>query len=147
MADVPYSFDRTAEAGLLHERYASLGPGEETDDVVSVAGRVMLVRPQGRLAFATLRDSSGQVQLFALQKITADFEGFSKLSLGDWVGASGKIVRTRKGELSVQVHTWVLLAEARRGFGDKWKGVSDVETRFRQREVDLWANERTRARS
>ncbi len=70
--------------------------------------------------------------------------GFSKLSLGDWVGASGKIVRTRKGELSVQVHTWVLLAEARRGFGDKWKGVTDVETRFRQREVDLWANERTR---
>jgi lysyl-tRNA synthetase class 2 len=104
----------------------------------------MLMRPQGRLAFATLRDSSGQVQLFALAKITAEFEAFTRLSLGDWVGATGKIVRTRKGELSVQVHTWVLLAEARRGFGDKWKGVSDVETRFRQREVDLWANERTR---
>ncbi|MDR3650518.1 MAG: lysine--tRNA ligase [Acidimicrobiales bacterium] len=144
MTDVPYRFDRSAEAGPLHDRYASLGPGEESDDVVSVAGRVMLVRPQGRLAFATLRDSSGQVQLFALEKITEDFEGFSKLSLGDWVGATGKIVRTRKGELSVQVRTWVLLAEARRGFGDKWKGVSDVETRFRQREVDLWANERTR---
>jgi lysyl-tRNA synthetase class 2 len=144
VADVPYSFPRTDEAGTLHDRYASLGPGEESDDVVSVAGRVMLMRPQGRLAFATLRDSSGQVQLFALAKITADFEAFSKLSLGDWVGATGKIVRTRKGELSVQVHTWVLLAEARRGFGDKWKGVSDVETRFRQREVDLWANERTR---
>jgi lysyl-tRNA synthetase class 2 len=66
------------------------------------------------------------------------------LSLGDWVGATGRVVRTRKGELSVQVRRWVLLAEARRGFGDKWKGVSDVETRFRQREVDLWANERTR---
>jgi len=144
VTDVPYRFDRSAEAGPLHDRYASLGPGEESDDVVSVAGRVMLVRPQGRLAFATLRDSSGQVQLFALEKITEDFEGFSKLSLGDWVGATGKIVRTRKGELSVQVRTWVLLAEARRGFGDKWKGVSDVETRFRQREVDLWANERTR---
>jgi lysyl-tRNA synthetase, class II len=144
VADVPYSFERSAEAGALHDRYASLGPGEESDDVVSVAGRVMLMRPQGRLAFATLRDSSGQVQLFALAKVTADFEAFSKLSLGDWVGATGKIVRTRKGELSVQVHTWVLLAEARRGFGDKWKGVSDVETRFRQREVDLWANERTR---
>ncbi len=51
-------------------------------------------------------------------------------------------MRTRKGELSVQVHQWVLLAEARRSFGDKWKGVTDVETRFRQREVDLWANER-----
>jgi len=144
VADVPYSFVRTAEAGPLHERFASLGAGEETGDEVSVAGRVMLVRPQGRLAFATLRDSSGQVQLFALEKITEDFGGFTRLSLGDWVGATGKIMRTRKGELSVQVHTWVLLAEARRGFGDKWKGVSDVETRFRQREVDLWANERTR---
>src|SRR5579863_3539043 len=144
MAEVPYSFPRSAEAGALHDRYATLGPGEESEDVVSVAGRVMLMRPQGRLAFATLRDSSGQVQLFALAKVTADFDGFSRLSLGDWVGATGPVVRTRKGELSVQVQEWVLLAETRRGFGDKWKGVSDVETRFRQREVDLWANERTR---
>ena len=144
MAEVPYSFARTAEAAELHRRHDGLGAGEETDDVVSVAGRVMLMRPQGRLAFATLRDSSGQVQLFALAKVTADFEGFSRLSLGDWVGATGRVVRTRKGELSVQVQEWVLLAETRRGFGDKWKGVSDVETRFRQREVDLWANERTR---
>ena len=144
MAEVPYSFARTAEAAELHRRHHGLGAGEETDDVVSVAGRVMLMRPQGRLAFATLRDASGQVQLFALAKVTADFEGFSRLSLGDWVGATGRVVRTRKGELSVQVQKWVLLAETRRGFGDKWKGVSDIETRFRQREVDLWANERTR---
>jgi lysyl-tRNA synthetase class 2 len=144
VADVPYSFPRSAEAAELQQRYATLPAGEETDDIVSVAGRVMLVRPQGRLAFATLRDSSGSVQLFAPQKVTADFEGFTRLSLGDWVGATGAVMRTRKGELSVQVHSWVLLAEARRGFGDKWKGVSDVETRFRQREVDLWANERTR---
>ncbi len=54
------------------------------------------------------------------------------------------MVRTRKGELSVQVRDWALLAEARRSFGDKWKGITDVETRFRQREVDLWANDRTR---
>jgi len=144
VADVPYSFHRTAEAADLQERYASLEAGADTEDEVAVAGRVMLVRPQGRLAFATLRDSSGQVQLFALEKVTEDFDGLSRLSLGDWVGATGRVVRTRKGELSVQVHRWVLLAEARRGFGDKWRGVSDVETRFRQREVDLWANERTR---
>ncbi len=144
MSDVPYSFDRTAQAGHLHDRHGTLGPGEESDEVVSVAGRVMLMRPQGRIAFATLRDASGQVQLFATAAVTAEFGEFCKLSLGDWVGATGKVVRTRKGELSVQVHTWVLLAKAQRGFGDKWKGVSDVETRFRQREVDLWANERTR---
>ncbi|HTZ08343.1 MAG TPA: lysine--tRNA ligase [Acidimicrobiales bacterium] len=144
MAEVPYSFVRTADAAELQTRYAELDPGAETEDEVAVAGRVMLVRPQGRLAFATLRDWTGQVQLFALHKITPDFEAFSRLSLGDWVGAAGPVVRTRKGELSVQVQRWELLAEARRGFGDKWKGVTDVETRFRQREVDLWANERTR---
>jgi lysyl-tRNA synthetase class 2 len=142
MADVPYRYDRTAEAGSLQERYASLDAGQETEDEVAVAGRVMLNRPQGRLAFATLRDSSGQIQLFATEKLTAEFEAFSKLSQGDWVGASGLVMKTRKGELSVQVHEWVLLAEARRSFGDKWKGVTDTETRFRQREVDLWANER-----
>jgi lysyl-tRNA synthetase class 2 len=142
MADVPYRFERTAAAASLHERYESLEAGTETEDEVAVAGRVMLTRPQGRLAFATLRDSSGQIQLFATEKLTADFDVFSKLSQGDWVGASGPVMRTRKGELSVQVHDWVLLAEARRSFGDKWKGVTDVETRFRQREVDLWANER-----
>jgi lysyl-tRNA synthetase class 2 len=142
MAEVPYRYERTAEAGALQERYGALGAGEETEDVVAVAGRVMLNRPQGRLAFATLRDSSGQIQLFATEKVTEDFEAFSRLSQGDWVGASGPVVKTRKGELSVQVRHWVMLAEARRSFGDKWKGVTDVETRFRQREVDLWANER-----
>jgi lysyl-tRNA synthetase, class II len=142
MAEVPYRFERTAEAGSLQERYEALAAGEETEDEVAVAGRVMLNRPQGRLAFATLRDSSGQIQLFATEKLTADFEAFSKLSQGDWVGVTGLVMKTRKGELSVQVHQWVVLAEARRSFGDKWKGVTDVETRFRQREVDLWANER-----
>ncbi|HUI02564.1 MAG TPA: amino acid--tRNA ligase-related protein, partial [Acidimicrobiales bacterium] len=144
MAGVPYSFERSATAAGLQARYEALGAGEETADEVAVAGRVMLVRPQGRLAFATLRDSSGHIQLFALEKTTERFDAFSRLSLGDWVGARGPVVRTRKGELSVQVRSWELLAEARRGFGDKWKGVTDVETRFRQREVDLWANERTR---
>lgn len=144
MSEVPYRFERTAQAGELQTRYGGLGAGEETADEVAVAGRVMLVRPQGRLAFATLRDSSGNVQLFARDEVTADFDAFAKLSLGDWVGATGKVVKTRRGELSVLVDRWVLLAEALRSFGDKWRGVTDVETRFRQREVDLWANERSR---
>ena len=76
--------------------------------------------------------------------MTEHFDTFARLNLGDWVGATGEVVRTRRGELSVLVKEWVLLAEARRSFGDKWHGVSDVETRYRQREVDLWANERTR---
>ncbi len=140
----PYRFDRTAAAAEAAARGASLEPGGESGEQVSVAGRVMLVRPQGRLAFAELRDASGPVQLFALNGVTDRFEQFTRLNLGDWVGATGEVVRTRRGEPSVKVTGWELLAEARRSFGDKWRGVTDVETRFRQREVDLWANPSSR---
>jgi len=141
---IPYRFEQTATAAEVAVRGAGLEPGRESGEEVSVAGRVMLSRPHGRLAFAELRDSSGAVQLFALEGTTPDFGAFTRLSLGDWVGVRGEVVRTRRGEVSVKVSEWWLLAEARRSFGDKWRGVSDVETRFRQREVDLWANERTR---
>jgi lysyl-tRNA synthetase class 2 len=142
--DIPYRFERTDEAAQVIERWGDLGPGEESGETVAVAGRLMLSRPQGKLAFAELRDASGSVQLFALAALTARFDEFIRLNLGDWIGARGEVVRTRRGELSVKVADWELLAQARRSFGNKWHGVSDVETRYRQREVDLWANERTR---
>jgi lysyl-tRNA synthetase class 2 len=142
---VPYRFEPSASLADLRAAHGDLGPGEETGVTVSVAGRVMLHRHQGKLAFATLRDGSGaELQLFCLSAVTERFEDFAKLSLGDWVGATGEVVATKRGELSVKVADWVLLAEARRGFGDKWHGVTDVETRYRQREVDLWANPSSR---
>lgn len=140
MSTVPYRFDQTVAAAEVAARWGGLGAGEESGDEVAVAGRVMLSRPQGKLAFAELRDSSGAVQLFALESATGDFDEFTRLRLGDWIGARGQVMRTRRGELSVKVADWVLLAEARRPFGDKWRGVTDTETRYRQREVDLWAN-------
>ncbi len=141
----PYRFEVTATTAALRAAHDGLADGEETGIEVSVAGRVMLHRAQGKLAFATLRDGSGgEVQLFALAAVTDDFEGFGKISLGDWVGATGEIVKTKRGELSVKVATWVMLAETRSGFGDKWNGVTDVETRYRQRYVDLWANPASR---
>ena len=89
-------------------------------------------------------NATGSIQLFALASLTADFDAFVRLNLGDWIGARGEVVRTKRGELSVKLAEWELLARARRSFGDKWHGVADVETRYRQREVDLWANERSR---
>ncbi len=144
MTDIPYRFERTHSAAEVVEGWSHLAPGEESGDLVGVAGRLMLSRPQGKLAFAELRDASGSVQLFALAAVTAEFDAFVRLNLGDWIGARGEVVRTKRGELSVKVSDWVLLAAARRNFGDKWHGVSDTETRYRQREVDLWANERSR---
>jgi lysyl-tRNA synthetase class 2 len=141
----PYRFDVTATCAEIRAAHHDLDAGAETGITVSIAGRVMLHRAQGKLAFATLFDGSGDdVQLFALAAVTDDFDGFSRISLGDWVGASGEIVKTKRGELSVKISSWTMLAETRRGFGDKWRGITDVDTRYRQREVDLWANPETR---
>jgi lysyl-tRNA synthetase class 2 len=141
---VPYSFAHNAFAAALQSSYDHLADGEESGDSVNVAGRLMLLRRQGKLAFATMRDSSGEIQLFALDAVTSDFEEFTKLHLGDWVGVSGEVVRTKRGELSVKVATWVTLATAQRNFGDKWAGIADFDLRYRHREADLWANPMSR---
>ncbi|NNN02013.1 MAG: lysine--tRNA ligase [Acidimicrobiaceae bacterium] len=136
----PYRFTQNAFALALHQQFGHLDDGEESGITVSVAGRLMLMRRQGKLAFAMMRDSSGEIQLFALSSTTEEFEEFAKLHLGDWVGIVGEVVRTKRGELSVKVSTWVRLAEAQHNFGDKWAGITDYELRYRHREADLWAN-------
>ena len=140
----PYSFAHNAFADALQTAYAHLSDGEESGVNVNVAGRVMLLRTQGKLSFATMRDSSGEIQLFALSALTKDFDEFAKLHLGDWVGVSGEVVRTKRGELSVKVATWSKLATALHNFGDKWAGISDFDMRYRHREADLWANDASR---
>jgi lysyl-tRNA synthetase class 2 len=142
--DFPYRLGPTAPAGELQERFAELAPGAGSQHVETAAGRIMLRRTMGKLTFMTLTDWTGSVQLFAGAQWTDRFAGLNKLSLGDWVAATGEVVRTRTGELSVRVSGWVLLAEARRSLGDKWRGISDVDTRYRQRYVDMWANPRSR---
>jgi lysyl-tRNA synthetase class 2 len=143
-SEIPYSFPGTVGAGGVATGHDDLPAGEGSGVRVRVAGRLMRNRPQGQVAFAELRDWTGAIQLFATGAVTERFGEFVRLNLGDWVGIEGEIVRTRRGELSVQVEIWSLLAEARRSFGDKWRGVNDVEVRHRQREVDLWANEGVR---
>ena len=143
--DLPSTFAKDASAAELHERFDGLGAGEESGQRFTVAGRVMLIRRQGKLCFATLADQSGRIQLFSALDATERFEDFAKLSLGDWVGASGEAMKTRKGEFSVKVASWQMLAPTRRPFPDKWHGLSDIDTRYRQRELDLWVSEETRA--
>jgi lysyl-tRNA synthetase, class II len=143
--DLPYRFEPTATAAELHGRFdEALEAGAETDDTVTVAGRLMLRRVQGKLAFGQLQDSTGRVQLFCPSQVTGRFDEFTHLGLGDWIGATGEVMKTRKAELSVKVREWVLLAKARRQFPDKWHGLSDVDARYRQRYVDLWVTEEAR---
>jgi lysyl-tRNA synthetase class 2 len=144
VTQIPYRFERDRDTASLIAEFGGLDDGAETGLRVSVAGRLMLRRVQGKLAFGTLQDSSGRIQLFAAANWTKDFETFVGLSLGDWIGASGEVVKTKRGELSVKVDEWVLLAEARRQFPDKWHGLSDTDTRYRQRYVDLWVTEESR---
>ena len=136
--DIPYRFEPTATASDLHRAHGALEAGEESGVEVTVAGRLMLRRVQGRLCFGTLDDAGGRIQLFAPAAVTPDYDDFCALSIGDWLGATGEVMRTRRGELSVKVEDWHLLAEARRPFPDKWHGIADVDTRYRQRYVDLW---------
>jgi lysyl-tRNA synthetase, class II len=144
MSQVPYRYEPDATAAALRAEFGDLEPGTETGRVVTVAGRLMLRRVQGKLAFGTLQDGTGRIQLFALARSTPDFSAFGELSLGDWIGVRGEVLTTRSGELSVRVDEWSLLAEARRPFPDKWHGISDPDTRFRQRYVDLWVTPEAR---
>lgn len=140
----PYSYDTDATTAELVSAHGHLEPGTETGEVVSIAGRLMLRRVQGKLAFGTLADSSGRIQLFAPSRTTPDFEEFCSLAVGDWIGVRGEVMTTRRGELSVRVDEWVLLAHTRRAFPDKFHGLTDVDTRYRRRYVDLWVTEEAR---
>jgi lysyl-tRNA synthetase class 2 len=142
----PVRYDRTHTAAELHERWADVASGDETDDTVRVAGRLLLIRRQGKLTFATLRDGTASVQLFVSEAVIgADrHHAFDDLDLGDWVGAEGTVMRTKRGELSVRVTDFELLAKALRPLPEKWHGLADVDTRFRMRYVDLIVNDDAR---
>ena len=133
----PVRFDRTHSAAQLHDAHAALEAGEDSGQQVRVAGRLTSSRAQGKLAFGDIVDASGRIQLFVTG---TGVEAFDSFDVGDIVGASGEVVRTRRGELSVRTDEVVLLAKALRSPPDKWHGVTDAETRFRHRYLDLIAN-------
>ena len=139
--DIPYRFDVTATTAQLHAKYGELEDGAETGETVSVAGRMMLKRDQGKIVFGVVQDGGGRIQIFAPAKTTPDFDGFANLMLGDWIGVTGEVIKTRRGELSIRPSAWTVLAATRRAFPDKWHGISDPDTRYRQRYVDTWVSE------
>ncbi len=142
----PTRYDRTHRAAEIHREHGHLPPGSETDVRVGVAGRLMLHRSFGKLQFGTLDDWSGTIQLFVDQATAGPdlAEHFETLDIGDWVGATGTVMTTRKGELSVRVENLHLLQKALRPLPEKWSGLVDIETRSRRRYLDLIANRRSR---
>lgn len=139
----PYRYERTATAAQLHAEYGELEPAAETEVEVSVAGRVMLLRSFGKLVFVTLQDGSGRIQLFIDRRTIGDdaFGALGDVDLGDWLGATGTVMTTKKGELSVKVAEFELLQKSLRPLPDKWHGLQDVELRSRRRYIDLIVND------
>ena len=123
-----------------------LEPGEETDRSYRVAGRMVARRDQGGAAFIDLVDRTGKLQLHAKKDVLGDesFDRLVSLDLGDLIGVDGTAFKTRRGQLSLLVTDWKLLAKSLRSVPKEYYGVEDVETRYRHREVDLLANEETR---
>ncbi len=142
----PYAFERSHTAAELRDCFVDLEPATETDDVVAIAGRLMNTRVMGKLVFGVVSDMSGTMQLFVDKRTLGD-EGFARfldLDSGDWIGATGTVLTTKRGELSVRVTSFELLQKSLRPMPDKWHGLKDVEARSRQRYVDLIANDDAR---
>jgi lysyl-tRNA synthetase class 2 len=134
------------QAAELLEQYESLEAGGSSGRKTAVAGRLFAKREHGKATFADLRDSSGKIQLLLRQDVVGEeqYARFGDLDLGDWVGARGEIVRSRRGELSVAVDTYELLSKSLRPLPEKWHGLKDREQRYRQRYLDLLMNEKAR---
>jgi lysyl-tRNA synthetase class 2 len=130
----------------LGELVAAYGAADEATLLgapeVTVAGRLMSIRGHGKASFAHLQDRRGRLQIYVrIDRVgEAAYGLFKRLDLGDFVGVTGRLFRTRTGELTVQAETLTLLSKSLRPLPDKWHGLSDVEVRYRQRYVDLIAN-------
>jgi lysyl-tRNA synthetase, class II len=143
----PVGFPRTHTIGEIRDRYPDLAPDTATGDRVGVVGRVMLSRIGGRLCFATIRDGSGDIQVMVSEdRVGPDVLAAWKhdVDLGDHVGVEGEVISSRRGELSVLADSFAITAKSLRPLPEKHRGLSDVESRVRQRYVDLIVNPETR---
>src|SRR5919204_3120956 len=143
----PYRYPDVVPVAAIHAAHASLPAGEDSEDRYRVAGRLHARRGQGKMAFLDLDDRSGRLQLQAKADVLGEerMAQLLDLDLGDLIGVDGLAFRSRRGELSLRVEDFAVLAKSLRPPPDKFHGLHDVETRFRHRELDLIANEDARA--
>ncbi len=152
---IPYAYQwkSTHDAATLQDKYANLNDGEEVEEDVAIAGRIIARRVFGKLAFFSLQDETGNIQLYLDKKVIQDhmsdfdnaFNNLKKLTdTGDIIGVKGSIKRTERGELSVKVKEYNILTKSLLPLPDKWHGLTDTEKRYRQRYVDLIVNPQVR---
>jgi lysyl-tRNA synthetase class 2 len=142
----PHEFDGVTSIADVHAAHDDLEPGQETDSAYRVAGRMIARRGHGGAAFIDVVDRSGKLQLQAKVDVLGgeSFELLTSLDVGDLIGVDGTAFKSRRGELTLLVSEWKLLAKSLREVPKEYYGVKDIETRYRHREVDLLANEDAR---
>jgi lysyl-tRNA synthetase, class II len=142
----PHEFDGVVPIAEVHAAHDGLAAGEETDSAYRLAGRLAARRGHGGAAFLDLVDRSGKLQLHAKRDVLGgeSFDLLTSLDIGDLIGVDGTAFKSRRGELSVLVREWKLLAKSLREVPKEYYGIQDIETRYRHREVDLVANPEVR---
>ncbi len=149
-ASYAQSFKVSHTTSFLIQKFDHLENGQEEDFSVSIAGRVLAKRVMGKIAFFTISDQEGQIQLYLDKRIInfnlekqklLSFEDLKEIvDIGDWIGVYGTIKKTNKGELSIKVEKWEMLSKSLQPLPDKWHGLTDIEKRYRQRYLDLIVN-------
>ena len=139
----PTYYKNTSFISDIHANHQSLDNGEQTDISVAVRGRVLSIRSFGKLTFIDVKDSTGKIQLLASKDDLDEKleEHIELMDVGDIVGTSGSIMKTKKGELSLKISNLIVLSKSLRTLPEKWHGLKDKETRFRQRYLDLIVND------
>jgi len=137
------SFKNSTNINFIHQSHSNIEDGAKTEIGVSVRGRVLGIRSFGKLTFIDLSDDTGKIQLVSTKGLLSEdlHTYISNIDVGDIAGASGNVMKTKKGELSIELKNFVLLTKSYRNFPDKWHGLKDKETRFRQRYLDFVVNE------
>ena len=137
-------FERTANSGQLKEKYSELDKEQlhDLNETAIIAGRLVTKRGKGKVGFAHLQDREGQIQIYVRKDAVGEenYEIFKKADLGDFLGVEGEIMRTDMGELSIKATHITHLSKALRPLPEKFHGLSDVETIYRKRYLDLISN-------
>ncbi len=142
----PPRFSRSHSIGEVIAGFSSLATEEHSGEQVMIAGRLIALRRMGKAVFLDLRDGSGRIQVYSSLDGLGEtgYRALCESDIGDFLGFSGEVFRTKRGELTVEIAEWTLLSKSLRPLPEKWHGLKDVELRYRHRSLDLIANETVR---
>ena len=144
----PRTYDRTHSTREAVEHFESAevsGEGEAEMEEVSIGGRITAMRGMGKVTFCDILDGSGTIQTMLRSNVLGDeYDTLRDLDIGDWIGVSGPLMRTRTGEVTVQANRFTVLCKSLRSLPEKWHGLTDTEARYRQRYLDLISNPEAR---